>query len=190
MRYDRVINRSRELFMAVCDDLGAYFSEQGFRYARSSPKLTKKIDSVQLQMGFWSSHSNTAGHWVHFEIAPYIYVKDKALAFPDRRNMDIISYAALKENEKADLITFQHRRNLCLMDDDEFELLKASIQEKIIEPAERLAKSDLLLRRADAFRSGADSFSGKDMQYGLQLESKRSADGILSTVLDPVYLDL
>lgn len=77
-----------------------------------------------------------------------------------------------------------------MMDDDEFELLKASIQEKIIEPAERLAKSDLLLRRADAFRSGADSFSGKDMQYGLQLESKRSADGILSTVLDPVYLDL
>lgn len=112
MRYDHVINRSRELFMAVCDDLGAYFSEQGFRYARSSPKLTKKIDSVQLQMGFWSSHSNTAGHWVHFEISPYIYVKDKALAFPDRRNMDIISYAALKENEKADLITFQHRRNL------------------------------------------------------------------------------
>lgn len=190
MRYDHVIHRSRELFMAVCNDLGAYFSEQGFRYARSSPKLTKKIGPVQLQMGFWSSHSNTAKRWVHFEIAPYIYVKDKALAFPDRRNKDIISYAALKDDGKYNLITFQHRQNLCLIDDEKFELLKASIQEKIIEPAERLAKSDLLPRRAEVFRSDADCFFGEDTQYGLQLKSSRNADDILSTELDPVYLGL
>ena len=175
--------------MAVCDDLGAYFSEQGFRYARSSPKLTKKIGAIQLQMGFRSSHSNTAGRWVHFEIIPYIYIKDRSLVFPDRRGKDLISYAALNADGKYDLKTFQHRRNLCLMDDERFELLKASIQEKIIEPAERLAKSDLLPRRAEAFRSGAYRFSKEDMQNGLWLESRWREDDILDTVLDPVYLD-
>ncbi len=32
----------KDIFQAVCDELGKYYSDKGFKYARSKPKLTYK----------------------------------------------------------------------------------------------------------------------------------------------------
>ena len=49
--------RCSEIFQAVCDELGEYYKEMGFRYARSGPHLTIKSGDIKLKIAFWSSRS-------------------------------------------------------------------------------------------------------------------------------------
>ncbi len=60
----------KDIFQAVCNELGKYYSDKGFKYARSKPKLTYKDNEIKLDIKFFSSASNTAGEWVCLDIIP------------------------------------------------------------------------------------------------------------------------
>lgn len=67
----------REIFQAVCDELGKYFSERGAKYTRSNRKIKINFEKVCCEFVFWSSHSNTRGEWVNLEIVTSVYALDK-----------------------------------------------------------------------------------------------------------------
>lgn len=64
---------SSDLFQAVCDELGNYYSEKGFKYSKSRPKIVYKDKELKLEICFWSSRSNTSGRHVTLEIIPSFY---------------------------------------------------------------------------------------------------------------------
>ena len=63
----------KEIFQAVCDEIGKYFTSKGWKYARSRPKITFKNKDLKIEIAFWSSGSNTPGDFVNLEILPQIY---------------------------------------------------------------------------------------------------------------------
>lgn len=63
----------REIFMAVCDEIGKFFSQYGFKYSRSKPKLELKQGDLTLKVNFFSSGSNMHGSYVNLEINPDVY---------------------------------------------------------------------------------------------------------------------
>lgn len=67
---------TKEIFQAVCNELGRYFSLYGAKYTKSKPKLKWKGKKIRCEMGFWSSHSNIPGDWVNLEIVTSIYALD------------------------------------------------------------------------------------------------------------------
>ncbi len=213
MKYEAWKHTSRPLFLAVCDDLADVFGKEGFRYARSVPKLTGKQKDCKLQILFASSHSNVAGKYVCFEICPYIFVTNPAQMLPDRRGKDIISYDLTEESEEAkekqciilkfpfgkskricyDNINQPHNAKPCIqyrsivnlseIDTQKFEQLVIYMREKFVIPFQKLAASDLLQRRIAAFSEQKDSFTVMHTDSGLALESKRNADATFDTVL-------
>lgn len=68
----------REIFQAVCDELGRYFAQSGAKYTKSSRKIKWTLGAVRLETAFWSSHGNTAGEWVNLEIVSTVYAADKS----------------------------------------------------------------------------------------------------------------
>lgn len=68
----------REIFQAVCNELGRYFSQNGAKYTRSNRKIKFPLGAARLETVFWSSHSNTAGEWVNLEIVSTLYAADKS----------------------------------------------------------------------------------------------------------------
>lgn len=69
---------SRDLFQAVCDEIGKHYSNLGFKYARSRPKITINKGDIKLVVSFNSSRSNTSGDWIALEILPAFYSKQLA----------------------------------------------------------------------------------------------------------------
>lgn len=69
---------SCDIFQAVCDELGRYYSQYGAKYVRSSHKIKRKFDKVRCEFSFRSSHSNMAGEWVNLEIVTSVYAVDKS----------------------------------------------------------------------------------------------------------------
>lgn len=67
----------REIFQAVCNELGRYFAQSGAKYTKSNRKIKWTLGAVRLETAFWSSHGNTAGEWVNLEIVTSIYAADK-----------------------------------------------------------------------------------------------------------------
>ena len=67
----------REIFQAVCDELGRFFAQSGAKYTKSGRKLKRTLGAVRLETAFWSSHGNIAGEWVNLEIVSSIYASDK-----------------------------------------------------------------------------------------------------------------
>ncbi len=63
----------REIFQTVCDEIGAYYESNGFKYSRSIPKITFKDASIKFEICFNSSGSNMQGNYVNLEINPYFY---------------------------------------------------------------------------------------------------------------------
>jgi len=63
----------KEIFQAVCDELGKHYEKKGFKYSRSRPKLTYKDSSIKVEICFWSSGSNMPGKYVNLEIVPNFY---------------------------------------------------------------------------------------------------------------------
>lgn len=68
----------REIFQAVCNELGRYFSRGGAKYTKSNRKIKFQFGAVRLETVFWSSHSNMAGEWVNLEIVSTVYAADKS----------------------------------------------------------------------------------------------------------------
>jgi hypothetical protein len=63
----------REIFLAVCGEIGKFFSPYGFKYTPSKPKLELKQGELTFQVIFASSGSNMPGSYVNLEINCNIY---------------------------------------------------------------------------------------------------------------------
>jgi hypothetical protein len=63
----------KDIFQAVCDEIGQHYAQFGFMYARSRPKITFKNKDIKLEIGFWSSGYNTPGNFVRLEIIPLFF---------------------------------------------------------------------------------------------------------------------
>jgi len=63
----------KEIFQAVCDEIGKHYEKRGFKYSRSSPKITIKDKIFKVEICFWSSRSNIPGEYVNLEILPNFY---------------------------------------------------------------------------------------------------------------------
>jgi hypothetical protein len=69
----------KDIFQAVCDEIGQHYAQFGFTYARSRPKITFKNKDIKLDISFWSSGYNTSGNYVKLEMIPAFYdVKSKS----------------------------------------------------------------------------------------------------------------
>ncbi len=197
-----------ELFQAVCDALGEAFKAEGFRYARSSHRLTKKYPAFDLKINLASSHSNTAGHYVAIEILPYLQITDKSLKLPDCRNRDIISIRFSQPDAEAERIqcaihrmifdrevrwsiaehphlkpelVYWNKENLYPMDENRLELLIAYVQNHILYPSDMLAASGLLQNRAEYYVNGERDFLLED--GALYLHTAVNAGGFIHTNL-------
>ncbi|MGR3811915.1 hypothetical protein [Jiulongibacter sp. NS-SX5] len=63
----------KEIFQAVCDEIGNYFETKNFKYSKSTPKITLKDNQYKLEIRFNSSASNYAGGYVNLEINSNLY---------------------------------------------------------------------------------------------------------------------
>jgi hypothetical protein len=63
----------KEIFQAVCDEIGKYFVKNGWNYTRSRPKISFKNKELKIEISFWSNRSNTPGEFINLEILPNIY---------------------------------------------------------------------------------------------------------------------
>jgi hypothetical protein len=94
----------KDIFVAVCAEIGRCYREKGFRFTESRPKLTFQADDIQLEIGFNSSQSNKAGEFVCFEIIPTFYyvpyikagIKGRGILFD---HSDISSEYDLNKND-------------------------------------------------------------------------------------------
>lgn len=62
-----------EIFQEVCNTLGRYYENNGFKYSKSRPKISSKQRDIKIEVSFWSSRSNTPGSYVNLEILPHFY---------------------------------------------------------------------------------------------------------------------
>ena len=79
---DNILNNQTDetppkvIYQAVCDSLGRYFIQEGFKYSKSIPKLVKKEDEFQYEIIFRSSGTNRAGESSGLEINGYIISRE------------------------------------------------------------------------------------------------------------------
>lgn len=66
----------KEIFQAVCNELGRYYSQNGVKYTKSNRKIKWNLGLIRFETTFWSSGSNTAGEWVNLEIVSNVYTAD------------------------------------------------------------------------------------------------------------------
>ncbi len=69
---------TRDIFQAVCNEIGRYYKSDEMKYTKSNRKLKWRGNKVWCEFGFWSSHSNMSGSWVALEIVTYVHSIDKA----------------------------------------------------------------------------------------------------------------
>jgi len=68
----------KDIFKAVCNEIGSYYTARGYKYLRSNPPRIKADDKqIKLEISFYSSRSNILGDYVNLEILPYFYFKQK-----------------------------------------------------------------------------------------------------------------
>jgi hypothetical protein len=65
----------KEIFQAVCDEIGKYYEQKEFKYSASRPKLTLKKGDCAIEIAFFSSRSNMPGQYVNLEIIPSLSCK-------------------------------------------------------------------------------------------------------------------
>lgn len=66
----------REIFLAVCDEIGRYYQMTGAKYTKSNRKLKWSWERIRCEIGLWSSHHNIPGEWVNLEIVTSVYSLD------------------------------------------------------------------------------------------------------------------
>lgn len=85
---------TKDIFQAVCNELGRYFTSQGAKYTKSRPGLKWQGNKLRCEMGFWSSHGNKQGEWVNLEIVTTVYALDNSMM--ERKG--ILNYGPRPEN--------------------------------------------------------------------------------------------
>ena len=65
----------KDIFEAVCDEISRYYKDQD-SFKTSKKKIRWTGTFLNCEMTFWSSHSNTAGKYVVFEIVSTGYAND------------------------------------------------------------------------------------------------------------------
>ncbi|MDP4147703.1 MAG: hypothetical protein Q8936_25095 [Bacillota bacterium] len=76
---DSVLNKyteytpCKDIFQAVCNEIGKYYEEKGFNYSKSRSKITYKNKFIKLEIGLWSSSYNMLGKDVTLEIIPSFF---------------------------------------------------------------------------------------------------------------------
>lgn len=66
----------KDIFQAVCREVGRYYQKKGLRYLRSKRELKWNGLNLRCQLGLWSSHSNIRGEWVNLEIVASFFALD------------------------------------------------------------------------------------------------------------------
>ena len=69
---------TKDIFQAVCQEIGRYYTTKGMKYTKSNRKLKWKGNKIQCEFGFWSSCSNIPGKWVALEIVTSVVSLDKS----------------------------------------------------------------------------------------------------------------
>lgn len=72
------LSAPKDIFQYVCDCIGEHYTAQGMRYARSSHKLSWKLQKLKFTIHLNSSHSNIPGQHVLLEIHPSVAVIQNA----------------------------------------------------------------------------------------------------------------
>ena len=67
---------TREIFQAVCNEIGRYYQPAGLKYTRSNRRLKWRGELLRCELGFWSSHSNLPGEWVNLEVVTTVFAAD------------------------------------------------------------------------------------------------------------------
>jgi hypothetical protein len=82
----------KEIFQAVCDEIGAFYTKKGFKYTASRPKISIEKDGIKLEICFFSTRTNVVNQSVSLQIIPAFYSKKAKtddnpkgilLAYPD-----------------------------------------------------------------------------------------------------------
>ncbi len=84
----------KDIFQAVCNEVGRYYSERGGKYTKSNRKLKWLGKNIRIELGFWSSHSNMAGEYVNFEIVTSLW----ALNTEGLERKGILNFGARPKN--------------------------------------------------------------------------------------------
>ncbi len=64
---------SKDIYQAVCDEIGRFYQGKGFKYAPSGKRLEYQYLDFKIKIQFASSHYNSGGEWVLLEINTGIY---------------------------------------------------------------------------------------------------------------------
>lgn len=65
----------KDIFQAVCDEIGKHYTKKGYKYFRARPKIIIEKGNIKLEISFSSSRSNIPGQSVNLEILPNFYSK-------------------------------------------------------------------------------------------------------------------
>lgn len=84
----------REIFQAVCNELGRYYKINGAKYTKSNRKIKWVGKQIRCEIGLWSSHSNIPGKWVNLEIVTSVF----ALNTSDMERRGILDYSVKPVN--------------------------------------------------------------------------------------------
>lgn len=109
----------RDIYMAVCHELGRYFAIKGAKYTQSKPGLKWNGTKLRCEMGFRSSHSNIAGEWVNLEIVTSVYALDNTAM--ERKG--ILNYAPRPKNFNVYQIDGQQFSEIIRYIEDTLELI-------------------------------------------------------------------
>jgi hypothetical protein len=63
------------IFQAVCDEIGAFYIQKGFKYTSSRPKLVIEKEGIKLEICFFSTRTNVVNQSVSLQIIPTFYSK-------------------------------------------------------------------------------------------------------------------
>ena len=165
----------KDIFQAVCDELGEHYQNSGIKYSKSRPKLTYKDKELKVEICFWSKRSNTPGSHVSFEIVPSFYSlqvkKELDSINPEKKSKGLIiglmSIFKFKHNnsdqqEKVqqiygevinlerktygdDVIRYNHNCNVYGIDELNFKKIAEFIDSKIIYWIEKLKTPEGIL---------------------------------------------
>ncbi len=81
---------TKDIFHAVCHEIGRYYQNTDFKYLKSKRSLKWKGKHIQCEFRFWSSHSNMCGEWVNLEIVTSVSVSNSCeAAQQDMQTFDI-----------------------------------------------------------------------------------------------------
>ena len=66
----------RQIFEAVCGELGRYYTKAGKTYTKAGRKIKWKGKNIKCEIGLWSSHRNMPGKWINLEVVANVWALD------------------------------------------------------------------------------------------------------------------